>query len=157
MATFNHSPVFSINQIVTFKGKTCLIQDIQKILGFHQYEVVDIDTGAVMISMGYQMTSCEDVYHALLPDFLDVEMPEIEIPMPEIEIPTPAPAEKKPTPQENVNNSGRWAKMSEADLNALAENRHSAYTGNQTRWAVRAFRGLFLTLSTCLICAYFGI
>ena len=142
MATSNHPPVFSLNQIINFKGKTCLITNIFKVLGFHQYEVVDIDTGHRMRAMGYQMAPSEEVSAALLPEFQMMEE-EIEIPA------EPSSSTITTTESDNVNtdtvNSARWAKMTEIELNALAENRHSQYTANQTRWAAKAFKGMFLT------------
>ena len=62
--------------------------------------------------------------------------------------------EEKSAPAEVLSSSGhlprptvpgeiqeRWANLSENEINGLAENRHSAHTAYQTKWAVKTFTG----------------
>ena len=100
------------------------------------------------------------VSEALFPDFFDhladfdEKMPEVTVPEEETVVPVEPHA---PPPPKNDNTVVRWAKLRESELNELAENRHSKSTGSQTRWAVSAFKGLFLTLFTWSICPYLMI
>ena len=138
MASILNHNIFTVNEIVKFKEKTCLITNIHNIFGFNQYELVDIDTGNEMRAHGYQLSRSDTA------DLIDAEFVE-EIGLignehTSVKTPVTVPAEES---MDTVPNP-RWAKISEQDIDALAENRHSHHTSSQTKWATAAFKGKIL-------------
>ena len=142
MDSHSQTPVFTVNDIVKFGEKTCMITDIDNKLGFRQYVLVDVDSGAKHRAARYQLKESE-LAAALIPaDFLE------NMDFTEETDPTPPPNVDSTVPKSEQ----RWADVSEADLNSLAENRHSSSTANQTKWAVKAFRGWFIISCLDYIC-----
>ena len=56
----NHGMI-SVNQIVKFFGKACLLTKIENMLGFHQFEVVDILTGHIARAHRYELAATDEV------------------------------------------------------------------------------------------------
>lgn len=116
-----------------------MIIDIKNHLGFNQYTLVDIDTGHKFIGYRYQLRRTDEIAAALLPDFNElIGSEEAETPETGAQNDGPEPSQDQP--------SDRWAMIEEEDIVNLAENRHSAHTAKQTKWAVSVFRGTNFTL-----------
>ena len=135
-ASSQHQQPFTVNEIIKYCETTCLITGISNKLGFNSYQLIDIDTGTSFTGYGYQLMHTEEVAAALLPDFGNEGEDTLDTP----DIGTTECEEESSMGE----NGGRWADVSEKDIENLAANRHSKHTANQTKWAVKVFKGTVL-------------
>jgi len=121
---------FAVGEIVKCKDKTCMITSISHQLGFNRFSITDIDTGHTFRAFGYELSRCAEITAALLPEMFEGQMVEEEAATPDAEA------------DMSVERGPRWAMLSEAELDEIAENRHSKHTATQTKWAAKVFRGM---------------
>ena len=132
---------FEIGEIVDIEGKTCIINGKSNQLGFHQYHVVDMDTGHQFVSHAYKIQRSQSISNAVLGPLMDLLQEEQEV---EKSVVT-APEQAESTPAPSKTNE-RWAELTPAEIDELAQNRHSKSTAQQTNWAVKQFRRKFPSL-----------
>ena len=124
--------VYSINELVAYKEKLCLIQGITKTIhGFNTYHLEDIESDKVYVAHKHELTKATEVI-TLDQDF--GEEFELQIPVPPILVApkTEAPAAPK---------SNRFLDLREEQVDAIADSRTAKNTNIQTKWGLNVFKG----------------
>ena len=137
LAKMASQAVFAVGDIVTCRGKTCLLTEIRNQLGFNRYFLTNLDTGENLTGFGYELGKCE-IQAVGLEDEMDEEL---TVAVDEQATDADADADAM---VENEDDDERWADLTNDDIDRLAENRHSKHTATQTKWAVQVFRGEWL-------------
>lgn len=149
MAATSAPTLFSVNEIVRVRGQVGLISGIVNQLGFNRYTVINIDTGEEMVAFGYELRHCDEVSAALLPpmevSFEDESEGDAAASMGDQGVQAVHPTGDETKADQQTDRGARWAKISDSELDTIAQNRHSGNTANQTKWAVSVFRGMILT------------
>ena len=119
--------IFQVGEFVNSNGRTCYIEEIQNVLGFNRYILVDIDSGVTLNKAAFEIEKTE-LKVVTVPEDMEMEMPDIP------EIP------KKNETTENTAKE-RFPKVSTKELDNIELNRTSENTKKQTSWAIMIFKG----------------
>lgn len=124
--------VWDIGDILLLDKEICvLIAVIPSSIGYNMYRVQSLDSGEFKTVHKHQLSE------VLVEDFGEVLEADWDT---SLECIVPEAPYTEVTEVE-VKNPDRFAKMSEDELDDVAKSRLSLNTENQTRWAVRLYRG----------------
>ena len=120
--------LFDVGDVVLYRDRSCVIHHIRQPIGtFKAFDITDITTNEPFVAYKH------DISHMRLEDALlecSFEMDATES--------AEFPVEFKKNKQQD-----RFGKITETELNDLADSRLEKTTKKQTSWAVRIFKGEF--------------
>ena len=129
--------VYSVNEIVGYKDRLCLITSITKTqMGFNRYTLEDIDSSDAYLAHKHELEKAQNV--VLVECFSDELFGEdVAGGMEE----GGGKVQENPRPAAPATETTRFADLSAEEVDKLAEARTSKNTNVQTKWGVKIFRG----------------
>lgn len=123
---------WEIGDMVMLQQELCVLTGVSASpMGYKLYRVQSLDTGEFKTVHKHELSELvlEDLVDGLVTEW-DTNVDSSVAGVPEVAVPVV-----------EVKNPGRFADMSDAQLDDVAKSRLSVNTENQTRWAVRLYKG----------------
>lgn len=127
-------PLVNCGEFIMYNDKTCQVIDIISNLGFNTYTLVDIDDGTRIKAYRHQLQKVNvvDLGLSLPMEFTDAD-----------HVNNTLLASSPQNIINSINKPPRFASVTSEALDQLSMERNSENTGQQTKWGVRIFQGIW--------------
>ena len=135
----NQPKVFHVGNVLLHNTLMCTVTQIERTpMGFHRYHIRYVESGHINVVPKHELRTIEG--------FDNDDMPEMQWDTPILEVNPCTEVNPGVKPCTDVNPTAstsckRFVTLTEEQLDGVAQERISRNTENQTKWAIKLFRG----------------